>query len=187
MQNDKKKVKLQSKKKRNKLQHSINGNRNRSTKIAWWNDKAFANETFRQNKNKLSEIINRRDFRKTLTFTIDPYSAKDFDDAISYKILDKGVIEVGIHIADVSYYVKENTLLDKEAYNRATSVYLVDRVVPMLPEILSNNLCSLKPNEDKYTFSAVFNIDEKGSILSEWFGRTVINSNKRFSEKFYTY
>ena len=128
-----------------------------------------------------SEIIKRRDFRQTLTFTIDPYSAKDFDDAISYKLLDDGIIEVGIHIADVSYYVKENSLLDNEAYKRATSVYLVDRVVPMLPENLSNNLCSLKPNEDKYTFSAVFNIDEKGKILSEWFGRTVINSNKRFT------
>ena len=127
------------------------------------------------------EILKRRDFRKELTFTIDPVSAKDFDDAISFKYIDKEIFEIGIHIADVSHYVKENTIIDKEAYKRATSVYLVDRVVPMLPEILSNNLCSLRPNEEKYTFSAVFKVNKKAEILSEWFGRTVICSDHRFS------
>ncbi len=127
------------------------------------------------------EIFKRRDFRKEMTFTIDPITAKDFDDAISFKELNEEKFEVGIHIADVSYYVKEDTIIDEEAYKRATSVYLVDRVVPMLPEVLSNNLCSLRPNEEKYTFSAVFEIDKKGKIYSEWFGRTVIKSDHRFS------
>ena len=127
------------------------------------------------------EILKRRDYRETLTFTIDPETADDFDDAISYKKLKNDLIEVGIHIADVSHYLKENSELDKEAYKRATSVYLVDRVIPMLPEILSNYLCSLRPNEEKYTFSAVFKIDKKGKVYSEWFGKTIIKSNKRFS------
>jgi ribonuclease R/exosome complex exonuclease DIS3/RRP44 len=129
----------------------------------------------------LEEIKKRRDIRKTLTFTIDPKSAKDFDDAISFKIIDEGLFEIGIHIADVSHYVKANSQLDKEAHERATSVYLVDRVVPMLPEVLSNELCSLKPREEKYTFSAVFNIDIKGKIKKEWYGKTVIYSDQRFS------
>ena len=129
----------------------------------------------------LEEIKKRRDLRKTLTFTIDPISAKDFDDAISFKILEEGLFEIGIHIADVSHYVKANSQLDKEAHERATSVYLVDRVVPMLPEVLSNELCSLKPREEKYTFSAVFNIDIKGKIKKEWYGKTVIYSDQRFS------
>lgn len=127
------------------------------------------------------EIKKRRDFRDTLTFTIDPKDAKDFDDALSFKVLDNGNYEIGIHIADVSHYVIPGTLLDIEAYNRATSVYLVDRVVPMLPEILSNNVCSLRPNEEKLTFSAVFEINKKAEVVSEWFGRTVIYSDKRFT------
>jgi ribonuclease R/exosome complex exonuclease DIS3/RRP44 len=127
------------------------------------------------------EIGKRRDMRKDLTFTIDPVDAKDFDDALSFKILENGNYEIGIHIADVSHYVKEDTALEDEAYLRATSVYLVDRVVPMLPEILSNNVCSLRPNEEKLTFSVVFEMDEKGHLINQWFGRTVIYSDKRFA------
>ena len=127
------------------------------------------------------EIAKRRDFRDTLTFTIDPKTAKDFDDALSFKILENGNFEIGIHIADVSHYVQENTILEDEAYHRATSVYLVDRVVPMLPEVLSNNVCSLRPNEEKLTFSAVFEIDKKAHIINQWFGRTVIYSDARFA------
>ncbi len=128
-----------------------------------------------------SEIAKRRDMRQTLTFTIDPKDAKDFDDALSFKVLENGNYEIGIHIADVSHYLQEGTILDDEAYNRATSVYLVDRVVPMLPEVLSNFACSLRPNEEKYTFSAIFELDKKASIKNQWFGRTVIDSNQRFS------
>lgn len=127
------------------------------------------------------EIAKRRDMRDTLTFTIDPKDAKDFDDALSFKKLDNGNFEIGIHIADVSHYVQEGTALDDEAYNRATSVYLVDRVVPMLPEILSNFACSLRPHEEKYTFSAVFELNEKAQVIKEWFGRTVIYSDQRFA------
>ncbi len=127
------------------------------------------------------EIKGRRDFRKIPTFTIDPADAKDFDDALSVRPLEDGIWEVGIHIADVSHYVKTKTILDNEAYDRATSVYLVDRVVPMLPEKLSNGVCSLRPNEDKLTFSAVFKMNEQGVVLDEWFGRTVIHSARRFS------
>ncbi len=127
------------------------------------------------------EISNRRDFRKVMTFTIDPFDAKDFDDALSFRELGDGMFEVGVHIADVSYYVKPGTSLDREAYRRGTSVYLVDRTVPMLPENLSNNMCSLRPLEDKLTFSAVFELDAKGKIRKEWFGRTVIHSRKRYS------
>ena len=128
-----------------------------------------------------SEVKNRRDMRDTLTFTIDPKDAKDFDDALSFKKLDNGHYEIGIHIADVSYYLEEGTILDDEAYQRATSVYLVDRVVPMLPEVLSNFACSLRPNEEKYTFSAIFEINEKAQLIDQWFGRTVIDSNQRFA------
>ncbi len=128
-----------------------------------------------------SEIKKRRDMRDTLTFTIDPKDAKDFDDALSFKKLDNGNYEIGIHIADVSYYLEEGTILDDEAYNRATSVYLVDRVVPMLPEVLSNFACSLRPNEEKYTFSAIFEINEKAQVMNQWFGRTVIFSDQRFA------
>lgn len=128
-----------------------------------------------------TEIAKRRDMRDTLTFTIDPKDAKDFDDALSFKKLENGNYEIGIHIADVSYYLEEGTILDDEAYQRATSVYLVDRVVPMLPEVLSNFACSLRPNEEKYTFSAVFEIDDKCKVVNEWFGRTVIYSDQRFS------
>ena len=130
---------------------------------------------------KEEEIAKRRDLRETLTFTIDPKDAKDFDDALSFKILENGNYEIGIHIADVSHYLKTDTILDDEAYDRATSVYFVDRVVPMLPEVLSNNACSLRPNEEKYTFSAIFEIDENTVIKNEWFGRTVINSDQRFA------
>ncbi|MBX9888487.1 MAG: ribonuclease R [Flavobacteriaceae bacterium] len=128
-----------------------------------------------------AEIANRRDMRDTLTFTIDPKDAKDFDDALSFKKLENGNYEIGIHIADVSYYLEEGTILDDEAYQRATSVYLVDRVVPMLPEVLSNFACSLRPQEEKYTFSAVFEISEKAEVLNQWFGRTVIFSDQRFA------
>jgi len=127
------------------------------------------------------EIKNRRDFREITTFTIDPEDAKDFDDALSLKKLENGNLEVGVHIADVTHYVRPNTILEEEAFDRATSVYLVDRTIPMLPERLSNNLCSLRPNEDKLTFSAVFELDHRGKIIHEWFGRTVIHSIKRFS------
>ncbi|PXX27861.1 ribonuclease R [Arenibacter sp. ARW7G5Y1] len=130
---------------------------------------------------KEEEIAKRRDLRETLTFTIDPKDAKDFDDALSFKKLENGNFEIGIHIADVSHYLQPDTILDEEAYNRATSVYLVDRVVPMLPEVLSNNACSLRPNEEKYTFSAIFELDENTVIKNEWFGRTVINSDERFA------
>ncbi|MCD0490646.1 ribonuclease R [Pedobacter sp. MC2016-14] len=127
------------------------------------------------------DLKNRRDFRDTTTFTIDPADAKDFDDAISFKKLENGNYEIGVHIADVSHYVTPNSALDKEAYSRATSVYLVDRVIPMLPERLSNGVCSLRPHEDKLCFAAVFELDEKANIITEWFGRTVIHSNHRFS------
>ncbi|MFK7813780.1 MAG: ribonuclease R [Maribacter sp.] len=130
---------------------------------------------------KSEEIAKRRDMRDTLTYTIDPKDAKDFDDALSFKVLENGNYEIGIHIADVSHYLQEGTVLDDEAYSRATSVYLVDRVVPMLPEVLSNNACSLRPNEEKYTFSAIFELDDKANIRNEWFGRTVIDSNERFA------
>jgi ribonuclease R len=125
------------------------------------------------------EITSRRDFRNIMTFTIDPADAKDFDDAISYENLGNGMHRVGIHIADVSYYVRPNSAIDKEAYERGTSVYLVDRTIPMLPEKLSNELCSLKPKEDKLCYSAVFDLDDQAKVHKEWFGRTIINSNKR--------
>ncbi|MEL0109775.1 MAG: ribonuclease R [Cryomorphaceae bacterium] len=124
---------------------------------------------------------NRRDFRAVPTFTIDPADAKDFDDALSLQQLENGNWEVGVHIADVSHYVTPGSILDDEAAERATSVYLVDRVVPMLPEVLSNGACSLRPNEDKYTFSAVFEMDEEANILKQWFGRTAIHSDRRFA------
>ena len=128
-----------------------------------------------------SEIKKRRDMRDVLTFTIDPKDAKDFDDALSFRKLENGNFEIGIHIADVSHYVQPGTILDEEAYERATSVYLVDRVVPMLPEVLSNNACSLRPNEEKYTFSAIFELDEKAVVKDRWFGRTVTYSDERFA------
>lgn len=127
------------------------------------------------------EIAKRRDMRDVLTFTIDPKDAKDFDDALSFRVLDNGLFEIGIHIADVSHYVQPDTILDDEAYERATSIYLVDRVVPMLPEVLSNNACSLRPLEEKYTFSAVFQMNDKGEVKNQWFGRTVTYSDARFA------
>jgi ribonuclease R len=123
----------------------------------------------------------RKDFRNTLTFTIDPFDAKDFDDAISFKELGKDQYEIGIHIADVSYYVKPGTTLDDEAKMRGTSVYLVDRTIPMLPEILSNDLCSLVPYKDRLVMSAVFVMNKNAEVLSEWYGHSVINSQKRFT------
>lgn len=127
------------------------------------------------------EIKLRRDFRNKTTMTIDPATAKDFDDALSYAVLENGCIEIGVHIADVSHYVKEGSLLDKEALKRSTSVYLVDRVCPMLPEKLSNDLCSLNPQEDKLTFSAVFTFNDHFEISQEWFGKTIIHSDRRFT------
>ena len=127
------------------------------------------------------EIKKRRDMRGDLTFTIDPKDAKDFDDALSFKVLEDGNYEIGIHIADVSHYLVPGTVLDDEAFDRATSVYLVDRVVPMLPEVLSNNACSLRPNEEKFTFSAVFKINNKAEVVDKWFGRTVTYSDARFA------
>lgn len=127
------------------------------------------------------DLEKRRDFRSVTTFTIDPEDAKDFDDALSYEELDNGDLEIGIHIADVSHYVQPKSVLEKEALIRATSVYLVDRTIPMLPEKLSNGLCSLRPNEDKLTFSASFIMTREGKIKKKWFGRTIIHSDRRFS------
>jgi ribonuclease R len=127
------------------------------------------------------EIKKRRDFRGITTFTIDPFDAKDFDDALSFRRIEGGLIEVGVHIADVSHYLQPGTILDKEAFNRATSVYLVDRTIPMLPERLSNFLCSLRPNEDKLCYSAVFILNDRAEVQSEWFGRTIIHSDRRFT------
>jgi ribonuclease R len=131
------------------------------------------------------EIRKRRDFRDTFTITIDPADAKDFDDAISLKKLPDGHWEVGVHIADVSYFVKPGTAIDEEAYHRGTSVYLVDRVIPMLPEHLSNQLCSLQPHKDRLCFSAVFDMDDNARIYKEWFGKTIIHSDHRFSYEGY--
>ena len=128
-----------------------------------------------------AEISTRRDFRETLTITIDPIDAKDFDDALSFRVLKSGNYEIGVHIADVSHFVEPDTDLDKEAYQRATSVYLPDRVLPMLPERISNELCSLRPKEDKLTFSAVFQITPKGDVKEYWLGKTVIHSDHRFT------
>jgi ribonuclease R len=127
------------------------------------------------------EIAKRRDFRAVTTFTIDPVDAKDFDDALSVRQLENGHWEIGVHIADVTHYVHPRSLLEKEAYHRATSVYLVDRVIPMLPEKLSNGLCSLRPHEDKLTFSAVFELDENGRLYDQWIGKTIIHSDRRFA------
>lgn len=123
----------------------------------------------------------RHDFRGVTTFTIDPYDAKDFDDALSVRTLENGNVEVGVHIADVSFFVRPGTTIDTEARNRATSVYLVDRTIPMLPEVLSNNYCSLNPNEDRLAVSAVFELDSKATIVNRWFGETIIHSDKRFT------
>ncbi|MDN5203529.1 ribonuclease R [Fulvivirgaceae bacterium BMA10] len=127
------------------------------------------------------EIKQRRDFREITTFTIDPEDAKDFDDALSIQKLENGNFEIGVHIADVTHYMEKGSILDREAFERATSVYLVDRTIPMLPERLSNELCSLRPNEEKLTFSAVFELNEKAEVVKEWFGRTIIYSDKRFT------
>lgn len=150
----------------------------------------FAQEFPKEIENEASDLkmiiddqalAERRDFRDVFTITIDPATAKDFDDAISFKKLDKGDFEVGVHIADVTHYLKAGTSLDEEAYERATSVYLVDRVAPMLPEMLSNDLCSLNPKEDKFCFSAVFIFSKNMTIKDRWFGRTIIHSDRRFT------
>ncbi len=146
----------------------------------------FTEKVLQESKNigegiTIDEVNNRWDFRKVLTFTIDPEDAKDFDDAISYRKLEGGNHEIGVHIADVTHYVHPGTSLDDDAFDRATSVYLVDRTVPMLPERLSNELCSLRPNEDKLTFAAVFEMDAKANVHKEWFGRTIIHSDHRFT------
>ena len=125
------------------------------------------------------DLKDRKDMRSIVTFTIDPIDAKDFDDAISVDIISDNDIQIGVHIADVTHYIKENSLLDKEAFNRAVSIYLPNRVIPMLPEIISNKICSINPREDKFTFSFVFNFDNEGNIKSKWIGKTIINSNKR--------
>lgn len=140
-----------------------------------------AESVARNEKDLSEEIKKRRDFRNTLTFTIDPADAKDFDDAISFKKLENDKYEIGVHIADVSHYVREGTVMNTEARKRGFSVYLVDRTIPMLPEILSNDICSLNPMEEKLSFSAVFIIDIKGNISERWFGKTVIRSDKRFT------
>lgn len=148
---------------------------------------AYFPENVEQEADRIAEVITdeeiaaRRDFREITTFTIDPDDAKDFDDALSIRTLDNGNWEIGVHIADVSHYVRPGTALDEEAISRATSVYLVDRVIPMLPEKLSNKVCSLRPNEEKLVFSAVFEMDEKATVVNEWFGRCIINSDQRFT------
>src|SRR3989338_6510033 len=138
-------------------------------------------EAWKEKYAKEDRLKDRKDFSKTTTFTIDPADAKDFDDAISIKTLENGNYEIGVHIADVSHFVVEKTELDKEARKRGTSIYLVDRTIPMLPEILSNNLCSLNPNEPKYAFSAIFIIDKDAVVKERWFGKTLIESDKRFT------
>ncbi len=143
--------------------------------------KHVVNEARSISHNIDDEIKNRKDFRQVFTCTVDPEDAKDFDDALSLKKLKNGNWEVGIHIADVSFYVKNGSALDKEAYGRGTSVYLVDRVIPMLPEELSNELCSLKPEVDKLCYAAVFELNAEAKVVNEWFGRTVINSNRRYN------
>jgi len=144
-------------------------------------DKVLAESERIPEKISRDEISSRRDFRNILTFTIDPEDAKDFDDAISLQTLENGNTEIGVHIADVTHFLREDTVLDKEAFDRATSVYLVDRTIPMLPERLSNGVCSLNPNEDKLTFSAVFEMDDEATVKRQWFGKTIIHSDKRFA------
>src|SRR5207248_11327487 len=128
-----------------------------------------------------AEIKKRKDVRDILTFTIDPIDARDFDDALSFRVLKNGNYEIGVHIADVAHYVQEDTALDKAAYQKATSVYLPDRVNPMLPEHISNALCSLRPLEDKLTFSAIFEITAKAKVKRPWLGKTIMHSDHRFS------
>lgn len=146
----------------------------------------FSDEVFEESERipdaiSQQEIINRKDIRKVFTITIDPQDARDFDDAISLTAKDNGDYEVGVHIADVSYYIEPGSALDNEAYERATSVYLPDRVLPMLPERISNELCSLRPHEDKLTFSVIFDVTHKGDVKSHWIGRTVMHSDHRFT------
>ncbi|ACY40308.1 ribonuclease R [Blattabacterium sp. (Blattella germanica) str. Bge] len=143
--------------------------------------KEVENEAQKIFSRKISDKSIRRDMRNINTFTIDPLNAKDFDDALSIRKLNDDIWEIGVHISDVSHYVEEGSLLDKEAYSRSTSIYFVGKVIPMLPKILSNDLCSLQPKEDKLSFSYIFNIDSQGEILKSWFGKTIIRSNKRFT------
>lgn len=146
-----------------------------------FSDEAMEEANRISDKISKSEIALRKDMRKVLTFTIDPEDAKDFDDAISFKKLRNGNYEIGVHIADVSHYLQEGSILDEEAYIKATSVYLPDRVDPMLPEHISNELCSLRPNEDKLTFSAIFQVNDKAEVKKTWLGKTVIHSNRRYT------
>ncbi|AEU09323.1 ribonuclease R [Blattabacterium sp. (Cryptocercus punctulatus) str. Cpu] len=132
-------------------------------------------------KKNLDNNLRRRDMRNINTFTIDPFDAKDFDDALSIRKLNYNTWEIGIHIADVTYYIKEGSLLDKEAYTRSNSIYFIGKSIPMLPKILSNDICSLHPEKDKLSFSSIFNVDSKGKILKSWFGKTIIRSNRRFT------
>lgn len=140
-----------------------------------------AEEIFVRSKSYHDDVIIRKDMRNITTFTIDPLDAKDFDDAISVRKLNSEIWEIGIHISDVTHYVKEDSLLDKEAYDRATSIYFTGKVIPMLPKILSNDLCSLQPKKDKLSFSLVFNINKEGKILKNWIGKTIIQSNRKFT------
>ncbi|QIK16665.1 ribonuclease R [Blattabacterium sp. DPU] len=149
--------------------------------ISYQFSKKVKNEAHEIFSKSILDLSFRKDMRHINTFTIDPLDAKDFDDALSIRKLNYNTWEIGIHISDVSHYIREGSLLDQEAYSRATSVYLVGEVIPMLPEILSNNLCSLQPEKDKLSFSYVFNIDKKGKILKNWFGKTIIRSNRKFT------
>ncbi|WP_185871428.1 ribonuclease R [Blattabacterium cuenoti] len=149
--------------------------------ISYKFSKEIENEAEKIYSKQTLDIDTRRDMRNVNTFTIDPFNAKDFDDALSIRKLKKNTWEIGVHISDVSYYIKEGSLLDKEAYLRATSIYFVGKVIPMFPEILSNDLCSLQPKKDKLSFSYIFNINEQGKILKNWFGKTIIRSNKKFT------
>ncbi|WP_185861050.1 ribonuclease R [Blattabacterium cuenoti] len=143
--------------------------------------KKIENEAKKIFSKSILDINLRRDMRKVNTFTIDPLDAKDFDDALSIRKLNYDTWEIGVHISDVSHYIKEGSLLDQEAYSRATSIYFVGKVIPMLPQILSNDLCSLQPKKDKLSFSYIFNINRKGEILKNWFGKTIIRSNRKFT------
>ncbi|WP_185857097.1 ribonuclease R [Blattabacterium cuenoti] len=149
--------------------------------ISYEFSKKIENEANKIFEKKISDMSFRKDMRDVNTFTIDPLNAKDFDDALSIKKLNFDTWEIGVHISDVSHYIKEGSLLDQEAYSRATSIYFVGGVIPMLPKILSNDLCSLQPKKDKFSFSYVFNINKKGKILKNWFGKTIIQSNKKFT------
>ncbi|WP_341657578.1 ribonuclease R [Blattabacterium cuenoti] len=150
-------------------------------KMSYKFSEKMENEAKKIFSEQIIDLRSRRDMRNVNTFTIDPLNAKDFDDALSIKKLNTDIWEIGVHISDVSHYIKEGSLLDKEAYSRATSIYFVGEVIPMFPKILSNDLCSLQPKKDKLSFSYIFNINSKGKILKNWFGKTIIRSNRKFT------